>query len=58
MEKQSEVYRALLECKTKHEFNHVVATYGDTIMGSEWLRIMMKDTIRRLNIVAAIKTLV
>ena len=58
MEAQREVYRALMECNTKREFNYVVARYKDLILGSEWLRICTKDTMKRLNTVAAIKSLV
>jgi hypothetical protein len=58
MEAQREVYRALMECNTKREFNYVVSRYKDFILGSEWLRIIMKDTIKRLNTVAAVKSLV
>ena len=55
MEKQRECYRALLECKTRAEFNHVVTRYEDIIMGSEWLKMTVKSTIKRLSAVLSIK---
>lgn len=55
METQRECYRALMECRTRHEFNHVVAKYEDVIMGSEWLKMSVKSTIKRLEAVASIK---
>ena len=44
-----------MECRTRHEFNHVVAKYEDVIMGSEWLKMSVKSTIKRLEAVASIK---
>jgi hypothetical protein len=55
METQRECYRALMECKTRHEFNHVVTKYEDIIMGSEWLKMTVKSTIKRLSAVQSIK---
>jgi len=55
METQREVYRALMECRTRHEFNHVVTKYEDVIMGSEWLKNVFKATMKRLLIVRSVK---
>ena len=55
MEKQRECYRALMECKTRHEFNHVVTKYEDLIMSSEWLKMSVKSTLKRLTAVLSIK---
>ncbi len=55
MEIQRECYRALMECRTRHEFNHVVAKYEDVIMGSEWLKMSVKSTLKRLSAVMSIK---
>jgi hypothetical protein len=58
MEKQRECYRALLECKTRAEFNHVVTRYEDIIMGSEWLKRSVKSTLKRLTAVMSIKDII
>jgi hypothetical protein len=58
MEKQRECYRALLECKTRAEFNHVVTRYEDIIMGSEWLKMSVKSTLKRLTAVMSIKDII
>jgi len=55
METQRECYRALMECKSRHEFNHVVAKYEDVIMGSEWLKMSVKSTLKRLTTVLSVK---
>lgn len=55
METQRECYRALMECKTRHEFNHVVTKYENIIMGSEWLKMSVKSTLKRLSAVLSIK---
>ena len=55
METQRECYRALMECRTRHEFNHVVAKYEDLIMSSEWLKMSVKSTLKRLTAVLSIK---
>lgn len=58
METQRECYRALLECKTRAEFNHVVTRYEDIIMGSEWLKMSVKSTLKRLTAVMSIKDII
>jgi len=55
METQRECYRALMECRTRHEFNHVVAKYEDVIMSSGWLKNVFKATMKRLLIVRSVK---
>jgi len=44
-----------MECKSRHEFNHVVAKYEDVIMGSEWLKMSVKSTLKRLTTVLSVK---
>ena len=44
-----------MECRTRHEFNHVVTKYEDLIMGSEWLKMSVKSALKRLEAVASIK---